>query len=252
MINVKCYAGTCHLTWLSSTSHDYGNSNSIAYCPLGENGDRDQRKWSLIHEAAGHGFGKLADEYEVSTETTFNTYDWIELSNLHSYGVDRNVNEYWTADEAIYWPTLTWTYTTNDNVYWAELLQSKYNYISSEGLGLYKGGNTYTNMYCRPTFNSVMCNHHISSGHFFNAISRWAIWYRLMRLTQSTNSTNFKASLNEFIEFDKTLTIDCNSADNNSINFNDTAVKYLPLGRPHKQEVTWDGDELVPVDKVMK
>ena len=252
MINVKCHAGTCYFTWTRSTADDYANSYSIAYCPLGHNGDREQRRWTLIHEAGGHGFGKLNDEYEVSSITSFSTSDWTELSNLHSYGVDRNINEYWTAEEAIYWPTISWTYTTNNNVYWAELLQSNYSYAISELLGVYKGGNAYSNMFCRPTPNSVMRNQRLESGHFFNAISRWAIWYRLMRLTQSTSSTNFKASLNEFIEFDKTLSIDCNSAHNNTYNLSDSAIEYMPLGKPVKQEVVLVGDRLVPVGQVLK
>lgn len=248
MINVKCYAGTCYLTWQRNPTYDFGNSYSIAYCPLGKNGDREERRLTLIHEAGGHGFGKLADEYEASSFTRFSTSEWTELANFHTYGLDRNVNEYWTYEESLNWNGLVWNYTTKENVYWSELLESRYDYSTTEGLGIYEGGYTYSNMFCRPTYNSVMRNHHIESGQYFNAISRWAIWYRVMRMTDSTSAGNFKASINEFIEFDKTLSINYNFTVNNSLGYPGTEHEFVPLGKPQKQELIWDGEELVPVN----
>ena len=211
---------------------------------------RETRKWTIIHEAGGHGFGKLSDEYEVSQFTSFSTSEWRELASNHSYGVDRNANEYWTYEESLKWQALEWKYTTNENVYWSELLQNQFSYVSSEGLGIYQGGYTYSNMFCRPTYNSVMRNHHIESGRFFNAISRWAIWYRLMRLTSSTTATNFKASLNDFIEFDKAISSDYNFAVNNDISSEMDTHGFMPFGKTEKIEMTWVGDELVPVNYV--
>ena len=107
-------------------------------------------------------------------------------------------------------------------------------------------------MFCRPTVNSIMRNQNISSGHFFNAISRWAIWYRTMRLTESIDASSFKASLNEFIEFDKTISVDCNYAVNNVSDSNEVVYGYLPLGKPQKQKVIWNGEEFVPMNYVLK
>lgn len=252
MINVKCYAGTCYLTWQKNTTYDFGNAYSIAYCPLGRNGDREQRRMTLIHEAGGHGFGKLADEYESLSFTRFSTSVWNELAEHHSYGLDRNANEYWTYEESLNWSSLVWDYTTENNVYWAELLQSRYNYSATEGLGIYKGGYTYSNMFCRSTFNSVMRNQNIASGQYFNAISRWAIWYRVMRLTGSTSARNFKASINEFVAFDKTLSINYNATSSNVQGYPGTENEYKPLGKPQKQELMWNGEDLVPANYVLK
>ena len=44
-----------------------------------------------------------------------------------------------------------------------------------------------------------------ANGQSFNAISRWAIWYRLMRLTGGTTATQFKESLDEFVAWDSTI-----------------------------------------------
>ena len=100
------------------------------------------------------------------------------------------------------------TYTDESNVYWSDLLvNDPYGYKTSEGLGIYRGAYTYDNLYCRPTINSAMRDQFADNGKFFNAISRWAIWYRLMRLTGSTSATDFKSSLSDFIKFDETINI---------------------------------------------
>lgn len=206
MVNVRCHAGTCSMAWTNDPANDYGNAYSVAYTALGNTAE--QRRWTTIHEAGGHGFGKLADEYGGYQFTSFNTSLWNDLDTKHSYGLYRNVNMHWTAEEATQWnSSLSETYTDESNVYWSALLANTYGYIATEGLGIYKGGFTYEHMFCRPTENSVMRNQFGTNGQFFNAASRWAIWYRLMRLTGSTSSAQFKESLEEFITFDKTISI---------------------------------------------
>ena len=209
MANVACHAGTCQINY--GTKNDYCPYSSIAYCALNTNLER--RRLTLAHEAGGHGFGKLADEYGGSFINSFSIGDWNNLINDHGWGVYRNVNEHWTAQEkADGWSKdFRDTYTDESNVYWTELLAPDYDYTRSEGLGIYRGAFTYDNLYCRPTYNSLMRDQFSSNGNYFNAISRWAIWYRLMKLTGSTSATDFKSSLNEFIAFDNTLTIDMSS-----------------------------------------
>lgn len=206
MVNVKCHAGTCSMAWTKDTQNDYGNAYSVAYTALGNTAE--QRRWTTIHEAGGHGFGKLADEYGGMTITSFNTSLWKDLDTQHSYGLYRNVNKHWTEEESKNWnSSLSETYTDESNVYWSNLFTDTYGYKTSEGLGIFKGGFTYEHLFCRPTENSVMRNQFGTNGQFFNAASRWAIWYRLMRLTGSTSSAQFKESLAEFIAFDKTITM---------------------------------------------
>ena len=202
-INVKCYAGTCYFWWTYGS--DYGNAYSIAYTPLGNDDTGRQCRLTTVHEAGGHGFGKLADEYQGWSFTRFDTAEWTNLRNQHSWGIYRNVNEYWTEEEEANWNGLTWEYTTGQNVYWAELLSPEYSYTATEGLSMYKGAFTNNHMFCRSTSNSMMNSQFGANGQSFNAISRWAIWYRVMKLAGCTTAPDFKSSLNDFIAFDSTV-----------------------------------------------
>ena len=226
MVNVKCHAGTCSISYNFAT--DYCAVSSVAYTALSIS--EEKRRWTLIHEAGGHGFGKLSDEYGDNFINSFSTTEWDYLIKQHNSGIYRNINEHWTADEkADGWNNdFRDTYTDESNVYWSDLLDASYGYTTSEGLGIYRGGKTYSNLFCRPTENSVMRNQFDTDGHYFNAISRWAIWYRLMRLTNSTTAQSFKESLNDFIAFDKKLTIEKNSALTKSCD----AEGLLPLATP--------------------
>lgn len=226
MVNVECHAGTCSISYNFAT--DYCAVSSVAYTALSTSDE--MRRWTLIHEAGGHGFGKLSDEYGDNFITSFSTTEWDYLIKQHNSGIYRNINEHWTADEkADGWNNdFRDTYTDESNVYWSDLLDASYGYTTSEGLGIYRGGKTYSNLFCRPTENSVMRNQFDTDGHYFNAISRWAIWYRLMRLTNSTDAQSFKESLNDFIAFDKKLTIEKNSALTKSCD----TEGLLPLATP--------------------
>ena len=230
MVNVKCHAGTCSISYNFAT--DYCAVSSVAYTALSTS--EEKRRWTLIHEAGGHGFGKLSDEYGDSSISSSNSNaviinNWDYLIKQHNSGLYRNINEHWTADEeAEGWSALRETYTDKSNVYWSDLLDASYGYTTSEGLGIYRGGNTYSNLFCRPTNNSVMRDQFETDGHYFNAISRWAIWYRLMRLTNSTTAQSFKESLDDFIAFDNKLTIEKNSALTKSCD----TEGLLPLATP--------------------
>ena len=234
MVNVACHAGTCSMVF--SSRNDYCKEHSIAYCSLSDT--EEHRRLTLIHEAGGHGFGKLADEYSGSFISRFSTGDWNNLITYHGWGVYRNVNEHWTAQEkADGWSKdLRDTYTDESNVYWTELFDPDYDYTSSEGLGIYRGAFTYNNLYCRSTYNSLMRDQFSSDGNYFNAISRWTIWYRLMKLTSGTSATDFKSSLNEFIAFDNTLTIDRSSTP---MTRTSESEGLLPLAPPVLIEVKY-------------
>lgn len=226
MVNVECHAGTCSISYNFAT--DYCAVSSVAYTALSTS--EEMRRWTLIHEAGGHGFGKLSDEYGDNFITRFSTTEWDYLIKQHNGGIYRNINEHWTADEKKDgWDNdFRDTYTDESNVYWSDLLDASYGYTTSEGLGIYRGGKTYSNLFCRPTNNSVMRNQFETDGHYFNAISRWAIWYRLMRLTNSTDAQSFKESLDDFIAFDNKLTIEKNSALTKSCD----TEGLLPLATP--------------------
>ena len=68
-INADIYAGTC---WMYSSPKTSGNSSgfSISLCPVSRSKKSGRDFKSIIlHEAAGHGFAKLSDEYIVYNTT---------------------------------------------------------------------------------------------------------------------------------------------------------------------------------------
>lgn len=78
----------------------------------------------------------------------------------------------------------------------------------------------------------MMNNQLAYNGQFFNAISRWAIWYRVMRQTGSTSATSFKASLSDFLQFDKTLNITQNQTNPATRSSDPAPEDFRPLGAP--------------------
>lgn len=238
MVNVECHAGTCDMVWTYGS--DYGNAYSVAYTAL--HPSEEDRKWTMLHEAGGHGFGKLGDEYEERYFTSFSTGLWNDLDNQHLWGVNRNISSHWGEEER----NAGWSFngssipdTDITNVYWTELLTGDYGYEDTEGLGIYTGANTYNLFFCRPTPNSIMRHEHSDDGHFYNVASRWAIWYRLMKLTGSTNAADFKSSLDEFIEFDSSLDIDLPTTRSAS------SYDFIPSAPPVVIEGEWIDGKLV-------
>lgn len=255
MVNVYAHAGTCSVGWTNGT--DYGDTYSVAYTALGNDRTGTGSKWTTIHEAGGHGFGKLLDEYDgniyteesvASLKTSSSNSGWDELSNQHKYGVGRNVDKYWGKEEVERYGKPAWLVTTTDkNVYWSALLNANYTYNTTEGLGFYRGAKTMSELYCRPTDNSVMRSQFTTNGHFFNAPSRWAIWYRLMRLTNSITATKFEDTLNDFITFDKNLTITMNDPSVLSRSA-EAPQDYKPLAPPVLFRGEWINGSLVRIE----
>lgn len=243
MVNVECHAGTC--TMSISSGSDYGNSWSVAYTALGN--DPEHRRLTTVHEAGGHGFGKLGDEYGGKFITQFGTGSWIELNNFHSWGIHRNVDKYISADAASQLNSTDWPQTSLENVYWTELLDESYGYQEEESLGLYEGAYTYENFYCRSTDNSVMRSQFTgpgTSGEHFNAISRWAIWYRLMRLTNSVTTADFKSTLTGFVNWDATVSNRWVNMSARNINYVEDQ-KYAPLAPPVLVYGHWENGRFV-------
>ena len=247
MVNVKCHAGTCYLR--ATNNSDYADAFSVAYTAL--NTTDFARKWTMLHEAGGHGFGKLADEYVAYVINKFVTSDWQLLDQQHSYGLYRNVDRYWGSDypgsAEVIWNGVTEAeneVTTDENVYWKDLVTD---YKESEGLGVWESANTYTNFYCRATGNSVMNSQFSNNGQFFNAISRWAIWYRVMKLAGVNVGSDFLGSVTQFKAFDKNLTVPKN--DESMVVSSAMALTpmdgKLPLEPPVVIESSWVNGRLV-------
>lgn len=165
MMNREYYAGTCYM-YHPSVTNGYGNGLSISYFPLGT--DDDMLAGLICHEAGGHGFSKLADEYSYESMGTISS-DAVSThqSQQTNWGWWKNVD--FTSDLS----AIRWSHFLND---------SRYQY---DGLGAYEGGLTYWSGVWRPTENSIM--RHNTGG--FNAPSRESIYYRIHKLAYGSSWT---------------------------------------------------------------
>lgn len=172
-MNRDYYAGTCYMYYPSAG--DYGCGLSVAYFPTSS--DEDTFKGLVRHEAGGHGFSKLGDEYAYEAMGTI-PEDEMEghLANAE-FGWWKNCD--FTND-----PT---------QVKWSRFLSdSRYQW---EGLGCYEGGLTYWKGVWRPTENSIM---RYNTGGF-NAPSREAIWYRMHKLAYGES---WEYNYEDFVAYD--------------------------------------------------
>ena len=157
-MNASSYGGTCYMYDPVSTDHDYGCGTSVAYFTVGMN---DEDLAQLVrHEAGGHGFAKLADEYAYMDYGAIPQSEIGQYRQREPYGWWKNVD--FTGDPNL----IKWT---------RFLADTRYQY---DGVGVFEGACTYWTGAWRPTENSIM---RYNTGGF-NAPSREAIWYRLHKL----------------------------------------------------------------------
>lgn len=149
-LNSTRFAGMCYL---------YNDNSAIAYLPVGPAGSSNFE--TLIHhEAGGHGFGKLLDEYQDNAGTIPDKDKSDFMYKRDNYGWGANVDV--TNDPA----TIRWAkFLTND--------------LYKDQVGIYEGALTYEFGAWRPTVNSVM---RYNAGEF-NAPSREAIYKRILELS---------------------------------------------------------------------
>ena len=115
---------------------------------------------TLRHEAGGHGFAFLDDEYEtVQGEATKEHIDFRN-SMYKKYGWYSNVD--FTNDRS----KVKWSAFLSDDRYKNEV-------------GIFEGGSLYSKGAYRPSDNSMMRDNY----EYFNAPSRWAIYQRIMKLS---------------------------------------------------------------------
>ncbi len=175
-MNSDNYAGTCYMYYPESVTGTYGSGPSVAYFPKG--GDAETFAGLLHHEACGHGFVKLADEYAYEGTEIPSDYVSQIIQEQNDWGWWKNVD--FTSDAS----KVRWKHFLND---------SRYQY---EGLGAYEGGLTYWSGVWRPTENSIM---RYNTGGF-NAPSREAIYYRIHKLAYGDE---WEYDYEEFVEWDE-------------------------------------------------
>lgn len=150
ILNSTRYAGTC---WY------WADHKAIAYIPTTYN-DVKEFSQTMRHEAGGHGFAKLADEYYYSgtiPSSEISSYQWWYNAIGHGSNVDV------TNDPA----KIHWSHFLSDSRYTGQV-------------GVYQGALTYQYGAYRPTDESIM-RHNIGG---YNAPSREAIYKRIMRLSE--------------------------------------------------------------------
>lgn len=173
MMNRDYYAGTCYMYGIDGG--DFGRGKAVAYMPVSSVSDVFGQV--LRHEAGGHGFAKLADEYSYQEMGAIPQEKLDEYHSMESYGWWRNVD--FTSDPA----AVKWSSFIADNRY------------ASEGIGVYEGACTYAFGAFRPTQNSIMNDN--TGG--FNAPSRYAIWYRINKLAYGAEWTG---TYEDFVTWD--------------------------------------------------
>jgi len=135
----------------------------------------------LIHEAGGHGFAGLLDEYVESQykELTLPDDKKTYLDNVWTlYGQGANVD--WRNDVS----TVKWKHFLEDSRY------------DNEGLGIYEGAYLYGYGAYRPTENSMMRY----NDRPFNAPSREQIYKRIM---QRSEGDSWAYDYEEFVKYDE-------------------------------------------------
>mgnify|MGYP003291217980 CR=1 FL=1 len=175
-MNSDNYAGTCYMYYPTYATGTYGSGPSVAYFPKG--GDETTFAQLLHHEACGHGFAKLADEYAYEYMGTVPS-DYVSQTQTqqNNWGWWKNVD--FTSDPA----QVRWSYFLSDE---------RYQY---DGLGCFEGGLTYWSGVWRPTEDSIM---RYNTGGF-NAPSREAIYYRIHKLAFGDS---WEYDYEDFVEYD--------------------------------------------------
>ena len=146
--------------------------SGVAFYPSFGN-DRTLYGSTLRHEAGGHGFAFLADEYVSSNGTAPEDHVSYYNSVYDKYGWYSNV-DFTNDPKKIRWKTFL-----SDNRY-------------KDEVGIFEGGALYAKGAYRPSENSIM---NMNMGDF-NAPSRWAVYKRIMELSGET------ASIDKFLEYD--------------------------------------------------
>lgn len=176
VMNDLRYGGTCYMYYGGNATGDWGSGMSIAYLPLSSSSSNETFAQVLNHEAGGHGFGKLVDEY-YSGEARITDEDIAKYKEAEQYGFYKNGD--FTDDVN----GIKWKHLLADPRYAGEV-------------GIYEGGFAYYRYgVYRPTENSIMNDN--TGG--FNAPSREAIWYRIHKLAYGAD---WEYNYETFVQYD--------------------------------------------------
>lgn len=175
ILNTSAYAGTTY--WGYQGKNNKLVEFAIAYCPVIDNLDSEHFRQVLVHEAIGHGLGKLEDEYVYSDKGSISTLEIQRIRTMQANGWLQNVD--FTASK--------------DTVLWASFLtDSRY---QNEHLGVYEGACTYPKGAYRPSEDSMMNSNTCA----FNAPSRKSLYEKVMKIGMAVEQVSYE----DFVAFDK-------------------------------------------------
>ncbi|MCQ2142125.1 MAG: leucine-rich repeat protein [Bacteroidales bacterium] len=180
--------GTCYM--YDGALDQYASGLSISY--FSDVPDPILFSGIVNHEAVGHGFGKLGDEYSYENLGTFIP------------GSDSRL---------VYHETLGWYSNVDVNgdptqIKWAKFISdSRY---ANSGVGVFEGAYTYWKGIYRPSDYSMM---RYNEGGF-NVPSREAIWKRIQHLS---NGAGWTYSYEDFVKYDA---VNLNKAAQSSVRNN--------------------------------
>lgn len=193
--NTSEYGGICYM---------YEDGFALAYCPMSTYGYPMDFRGVVQHEAGGHGFGKLLDEYIYHNEFIDNCsctccqHDF-ELAMAKSMGWGRNLSLSGKMSE----------------VDWSHLIfHPKYSGI----VDVFEGGFMHTRSVYRSEQNSCMNN----DIPYYSTISRQAIVERIMALAGES------FNLEDFIE--KDVIVSSSPLATKSLDFQ---TQFVPMGQMH-------------------
>ena len=152
VLNSSDYGGVTHM---------WGDGSAIAICPKSTEAYPYDFRGLVQHEAGGHGFGKLADEY-IYVNSFINA---CICTNPH-------LNEFMAAKARGWYDNLSET-SNREDVPWSHLM---YHDNYSNTVDIYEGGYFHTRGIFRSEPNSCM-NNNIP---YYSAISRESIVRRIM------------------------------------------------------------------------
>ena len=175
VLNTSVYAGTTY--WGYQDGNGKFIEFAIAYCPVIETLESEHFRQVLVHEAVGHGIGKLEDEYVYPDKGNVTTLEMQRIRTMQANGWAQNVD--FTASK--------------DTVLWASFLtDSRY---QNEHLGVYEGACTYPKGAYRPSEDSMMNSNTCA----FNAPSRKSLYEKVMKIGMDTEQVLYE----DFVTFDK-------------------------------------------------
>lgn len=173
ILNANISRGVTYM--MGSNRQDY--NYAIALCPVIDSLKSEMFRSVLVHEAVGHGFAKLADEYVRSTEGSATDADIRYLKEMH---------EKWA------WFMNVDSEKDSTKVIWTQFIYDPE--FANEQISTYEGGYTFYKGVYRPTQGSMMN----SNDAPFNAPSRQAIYNKVMKLGLGKTP-----SYEEFVAFDQ-------------------------------------------------